>query len=111
LVAEVRVEQRLGHADLRRHLVHGHLGIAALGELRTCAVEHLPLPLGAGQAGSHPAAGSCAWATSFASPSAFSGTPKASTSSRACGRSSAQSVLTALITAFERAPESRPCSW
>ena len=37
--------------------------------------------------------------------------PKASTSVRASGRSSAHSVLTARVTAFARVDEIRPCSW
>ncbi len=40
-----------------------------------------------------------------------SGTPKASTSSRACGRSSAHRALTSAITALARDAVSRPCSW
>ena len=41
----------------------------------------------------------------------ISGTPNASTSSPASGRSSAQSAFTVRITAFERAAVRRPCSW
>ena len=41
----------------------------------------------------------------------ISGTPNASTSSPASGRSSAQSAFTVRITAFDRAAVRRPCSW
>ena len=42
--------------------------------------------------------------------SAASGTPNASTSVRACGRSAAHSALTSAITALDRGLVSRPCS-